>query len=185
MQNNANNMAQVAKTQKPKKKKHIISRSDRKRLAVAHFQMYRAMFLKGILSGMTIGAASHNAFQFINAKLSTMDRNNPVTKFLLRINKHRSKRIAKRVMTSRNRDAQVAFMPEQQQKIQAKIPQWTSKALFVFNTLLQRYQMLAKNAAKPAQHSQNSPATEYKKKQFAGATTIISIFLQKRSTLSK
>ena len=149
MQNKTNNMAQVAKTQQ-NKSKHTLPKSVRKKLALAHFQMYRAIFLKGLLSGMTIGAASHNASQFIKAKLSTMDANNPVTKFLIRIHKHRARRIAKRIMTSKNRDAVVAFMPENRAKFEAKIPQWINKAITVFNTLSTKYKPNTKPVTKAA-----------------------------------
>ena len=130
-------MAQVAKTQP--KKKNAISRADRKKLVIAHYQMYRAMFYKCLISGLSIGASSHSAFRYVEAKLSTMDRNNPVTKFLLRLNKHRSKRIAKRIMPSRNRDARIGFMPYQQKNMELSIPKWINKSLNVFNTLAERY----------------------------------------------
>ena len=174
-----NNMAQVAKTQKTKKK-HIISKEDCKKLAIAHYQLYRAMFLKGLLSGMSIGAASRNAFQFIKAKLSTMDKNNPVTKFLIRVNKRLSKRISKRVMTSRNRDDRVAFTPQEQKKILVKIPQWTTKSLTVFNTLSAKYKPKQKIVAKPAQQTKDLPTVEHYKKQLLGVTSIFGILIPNR-----
>jgi len=172
-----NNMAQVAKTQKTKKK-HIISKEDCKKLAIAHYQLYRAMFLKGLLSGMSIGAASHNAFQFIKAKLSTMDKNNPVTKFLIRVNKHLSKRITKRVMTSRNRDDHVVFIPQEQKKILVKIPQWTTKSLTVFNTLSAKYKPKQKIVAKPAQQTKDLPTVKEYKNKLLGITTIAGVLIQ-------
>lgn len=174
-----NNMAQVAKTQKPKKK-NIIPKSDRKKLAIAYCQLYRAMFLKALLSRKTIGAASYSAFQFINAKLSTMDKDNPATRFLLRANKRRSKRLAKRVMTSSNRNANVLFTTENRQKLELKIPQWTNNALNVFAAMSEKYKPLAKTTAKPAQQSQDLPTVEHYKKQLLGVTSIVGILIPNR-----
>lgn len=184
MQKSTNNMAQVAKTQKPKKK-YIIPKSDRKKLAIAYFQLYRAMFLKGLLSRMTIGAASYNAFQFINAKLSTMDKSNPVTKFLIRINKHRSKRIAKRIMTSSNRNATVLFAPDNRKKIEFQIPQWMNKTLATFNTLSTKYKPMAKRVTKPVQQSTDLPTVAHYKKQLSGVTSIVGILIHNKQNNGK
>jgi len=184
MQKSTNNMAQVAKTQKPKKK-HIIPKSDRKKLAIAYYQLYRAMFLKGLLSRMTIGAASYNAFQFINAKLSTMDKSNPVTKFLIRINKHRSKRIAKRIMTSSNRNATVLFTPDNRKKLEFQFPQWTNKSLATFNRLSMQYKPKQQNIVKPVQQSKDLPTVELYKKQLLGVTSIVGVLFQNKQNNGK
>ena len=177
-------MAQVAKTQKPKKK-HIIPKSDRKKLAIAYYQLYRAMFLKGLLSRMTIGAASYNAFQFISAKLSTMDKSNPVTKFLIRVNERRSKRIAKRIMTSSNRNANVSFTSENSQKLESKIPQWINKTLATFNTLSAKYKPMAKRVTKPVQQSTDLPTVAHYKKQLSGVTSIVGILIHNKQNNGK
>jgi len=134
-----NNMAQVAKTQTKKKKKSVISRENRKKVAVAYYQMYGAMLLKNIVSGMTLGAALHNAMQLIRAKLSTMDKSNPITRYLLRINARHSKRIAKFVMTSKHRDSRAKLTDDQRAKLSAAAIKLFTSANFVLNTVSAQY----------------------------------------------
>ncbi|MBP5707914.1 MAG: hypothetical protein J6W79_02880 [Alphaproteobacteria bacterium] len=150
MQTVKNNMAQVAKTQKPKKKrKMIMSPADFKKLKDAHHKLYTALFRRELLAGKTIGAASHNAFELIKAKIKTMDRG-PVRRMLNFINAVSSRRTKKRIMPSKNRDAIVSFMPEKRREFAAKIPQDISNALGVINTLSTQYKPKQKTVTKPA-----------------------------------
>ena len=170
------NMAQVAKTQKTKKKKqHIISAENRKKLIIAHHQLYRAMFLRGLMSGMTIGAASFNALQFVRTKISTMDKANPVTKFLLRVNKRATKHISKRVMLNKNRDIKLVFTPEQRKKVEAIIPQWMKKAFNVFGKIASQYKPKQKVAAKTAPTKQpiQKPSVATQKQNVMGVITMV------------
>ena len=151
MQNMQNNMAQVAKTQKPKKKrKQIMSPAAFKQLKQAHQKLYTALFRRELLAGKTIGAASHSAFEFIKAKIKTMDRG-PVRRVLNFINVISSRRTKKRIMPSKNRDAMVAFMPEKRQLFASKIPHDISSALGVINTLSAQYKPKQKTITKPTQ----------------------------------
>ncbi|MBO7642560.1 MAG: hypothetical protein J6S74_00270 [Alphaproteobacteria bacterium] len=157
MQTVKNNMAQVAKTQKPKnKRKMIMSPADFTKLKQAHAKLYAALFRRELLAGKTIGAASHNAFEIIKAKIKTMDRG-PVRRMLNFINAVSSRRTKKRIMPSKNRDAVVAFMPEKRREFVAKIPQDISNALGVINTLSAQYKPKQKSVAKPAQKPVTQP----------------------------
>ena len=172
------NMAQVAKTQKTKKKKqHIISAENRKKLIIAHHQLYRAMFLRGLMSGMTIGAASFNALQFVRTKISTMDKANPVTKFLLRVNKRATKHISKRVMMNKNRDIKLVFTPEQRKKVEAKIPQWMNKAFNVFGKFASQYKPKQKVATKvaPAKQPTQMPSVAKQKQNVMGVVAMVNL----------
>ena len=133
------NMAKVAKTQRKKKKKSIISLDNRKKIVRAYYTLYRAFLVKNLLSGMTLGAASHNALQLVRAKIATMDKTNPVTKYLLRINKRHTRRMAKRIMTSKYRDARAVAKPDVRAKLTQKIPQWVKSALNTFSTVSALY----------------------------------------------
>lgn len=163
MQTKTNNMATVAKTQTKKKKKSIVSKENRKKIIVAYYQLYRAFLLKNLMSGMTLGAASHNALQLLQSKISTMDKANPVTKLLMRVHKHHSKRVAKRVMTSKYRDARAIVKPEQRAKLTATVMNLIRTSLGVFNSMSAQYKpkqkvkVAAKQqvAPKPVQQKQN------------------------------
>ena len=133
------NMAKVAKTQGKAKKQHIISLDNRKKLVRAYYQLYRVFVLKNLLSGMTLGAASHNAMQLVRAKLSTMDKANPVTKYLLRINARHSKRVAKRIMTGKFRNARATAKPETRAKMTAMMPKWLQFSMNTFATMSALY----------------------------------------------
>jgi hypothetical protein len=151
MQTVKNNMAQVAKTQKPKKKrKMIMSPAAFKQLKQAHQKLYTALFRRELLAGKTIGAASHSAFEFIKAKIKTMDRG-PVRRVLNFINVISSRRTKKRIMPSKNRDAMVAFMPEKRQLFASKIPHDISSALGVINMLSAQHKPKQKTITKPTQ----------------------------------
>ncbi|MBR2286097.1 MAG: hypothetical protein IJ866_01405 [Alphaproteobacteria bacterium] len=147
-----NNMANIAKTQTQKttksKKQPVISRENRKKIARAYYQLYRVFLLKNLLAGMTLGAASHNAMQLVRAKIATMDKANPVTKYLLRINARHSKRVAKRIMTNKYRDARATATPETRAKIAKLMPKWLAFSLNTFNTMSALYK--PKTIAKPA-----------------------------------
>ena len=178
-----NNMAQVAKTQKAKQKKqHIISAENRKKLIIAHHQLYHAMFLRGLSLGMSIGAASHSAMQFVRTKISTMDKENPVTKFLLRVNKRSAKYIAKRIMLNKNRDIPVAFTSEQRKKVEARAPQWTNNALKTFNTLATQYKPKQKVVAKPTPVKKPGelPTIAEQKKRVVGVITMVGLIRAKK-----
>lgn len=157
MQTVKNNMAQVAKTQKPKKKrKMIMSHTDFTKLKQAHETLYTALFRRELLAGKTIGAASQNAFEIIKAKIKTMDRG-PVRRVLNFINVISSRRTKKRIMPSKNRDAMVAFMPEKRQLFALKIPHDISSALGVINTLSAQYKPKQKTVAKQVQKPVTKP----------------------------
>ena len=144
--NTKSNMATVAKTQTKRKKRPIISRENRRKVARAYYQMYSAFVLQGLLAGKTLGASSHNAILLIRAKLATMDKNNPVTKYLLRISSRHAKRIAKRIMTSKYRDAHAISTPDVRAKISAQIPKLVNSSLKTFVTISARYQTREKVA---------------------------------------
>ena len=91
------------------------------------------------MSGMTLGASAHKAMQMVRAKLSTMDKNNPVTRVLLRIHAEHSKRMAKRIMTSKHRDARAVVRPDQIAKINMTISKLTNSALSVFKSMSAQY----------------------------------------------
>ena len=152
-----NNMATVAKTQGKKKKKTIISRENRKKIIIAYYQMFSAFVLQNLMSGITLGAALHKSLQLIRAKLATMDKANPVTKMLLRLNKRHSKRIAKFVMTSKYRNATAKIKPEQRAKISAKIATMFKSANAVFNAMSAQYK--PKQNTKPVQQK-NAPSLQ-------------------------
>ena len=177
------NMAQVAKTQKTKKKKqHIISAENRKKLIIAHHQLYHAMFLRGLSMGMSIGAASHTAMQFVRTKISTMDKANPVTKFLLRVNKRSAKHIAKRIMLNKHRDMPVTFASEQRKKVEARVPQWTNSALKTFNTIAAQYKPKQKVVAKtaPVKQPGDLPTIAEQKKRVVGVITMVGLIRAKK-----
>lgn len=132
-------MATNAKTQTNGKKKSVVSLAHRQNIVHAYYQFYRAFLLKNLLSGMTLGAASHNAMQLVRAKIATMDKNNPVTKYLVRINARHAKRIAKRIMTNKYRDARATTTPETRARLNKLIPTWTRSALLVFGTMTTTY----------------------------------------------
>ena len=178
-----NNMAQVAKTQK-RKRKIIISKADWEKLKDAHFQLYSALFYRELLSGKTIGAASHNAFEFIKAKLKSMN-NGPIKRFLAVIHFVRSKETKRRIMPSKNRDALVAFIPEQQKKFEAKIPTDISNALNIINTLSSKYKPVTKSVAKSAQQPKDLPTIEHYKKQLSGVTSVVGILVQHKQNNGK
>ena len=146
-----NNMATVAKTHQSGKKQHVISLENRKQIARAYYQLYRVFLLKNLLSGMTLGVASYNAMQMVRAKIATMDKNNPVTKYLLRINARHSKRVAKRIMTGKYRDARATATPETRTKINKLMPQWLAFSLNTFATMSARYKLKSQTATKTAQ----------------------------------
>lgn len=138
MQTQTNNMAKVAKTQQ-KKKKSIISDADRKKAFVAYRQLYSAFLLQNLMVGATLGAASHKAIQLVRAKIATIDKGNPIRKMLLRMNKRHAKRIAKRVMTSKYRDARAVVKPEQRAKLIALISKLVKSANTTLNALAAQY----------------------------------------------
>lgn len=149
------NMAKVAKTQLKAKKQSVISLDNRKKLVRAYYQLYRVFVLKNLLSGMTLGAASHNAMQLVRAKLSTMDAANPVTKYLLRINARHSKRVAKRIMTGRFRNARATAKPETRAKITVLMPKWLQFSLNTFTTMSALYK--PKTTTKPQEKVAQKP----------------------------
>ena len=151
------NMATIAKTQSGKKKKSVITLEHRKHIVRAYYQLYRVFVLKNLLSGMTLGAASHNAMQLVRAKLSTMDKNNPVTKYLLRINARHSKRVAKRVMTGKYSNAHATATPETRAKINALMPKWIAFSLNTFTTMSALY--------KPKEKMQQQVAAKHNAQQ--------------------
>ena len=173
MQTKAANMAQVAKTQSQNKITNIISKATRRKLVLAHHQLYRAFFLKGLLSGMTIGGASYNAFRIIKAKLSTMDQNNPVTKFLIRLTARKSKRLSKRIMPSRQRDAQIALIPEQREKLTKKIPNWINKSLTIINTISAQYKQNTQSVAMNAPAQTELPTITEHKNRILGFLSVV------------
>lgn len=173
-----NNMATSAKTQNKKKKKSIISLSDRKKLVIAHYQMYRAFLLKNLMSGMTLGEASYKALQLVRAKLATMDKNNHVTKFLIRINKRRSKRIAKRIIPTKNRDARIIMILGQREKAVKEFPKLVTNALNTINTISARYKPKAKTITKPMQKPQQIASVTQKRPRLVN---ILAMFADPRA----
>lgn len=148
------NMAKIAKTQTKAKKKSVISIEHRKNIVRAYYQLYRAFVIKNLLAGMTLGAASHNAMQLVRAKLSTMDKNNPVTKYLVRIHTRHARRVAKRIMTGKYRNARATAKPETWAKIVANMPKWIMAGLNTFAAMSALYKpkqqtVAPKQAAKP------------------------------------
>ena len=137
MQANMNNMAKVAKTQT--KKKNNAAKSKRRAVARAYYQIYRAFLLRNLVSGMTLGAASHNALMLVRAKIATMDKNNPVVKMLVRINTRHSKRAAKHIMTSKYRDAHMIIKPGQREKVMASVSRVINSANAKLNAMLAMY----------------------------------------------
>jgi glutamine synthetase adenylyltransferase len=133
-----NTMAKAVKTQRGKKKSPV-SNEHRKKIVRAYYQLYRVFVLKNLLSGMTLGAASHNAMQLVRAKISTMDKNNPVTKYLMRINARHAKRVAKRAMTSKYRNARATTKPETRARITKLMPKWMAFSLNTFATMSALY----------------------------------------------
>ena len=104
---------------------------------------------------MTLGTASHNAMQMVRAKLSTMDKANPVTKYLLRINARHAKRVAKRVMTGKYRNARATAKPETRAKINTLMPKWLAFSLTTFASMSALYKPKMATNAKAMQ----TPAT--------------------------
>lgn len=151
MQTIKNNMAQVAITQKPKKKrKMIMSHADFTKLKQAHETLYTALFRRELLVGKTIGAASQNAFEIIKAKIKTMDRG-PVRRILNFINAVNSRQTKKRILSSKNDKLIVAFVPEKRKEFETSIPTSISNALGVINALSAQYKSKQKSVAKLAQ----------------------------------
>ena len=144
-----NNMATVAKTQRGNKKnKSGIAIEHRKKIVRAYYQLYRVFVLKNLLSGMTLGAASHNAMLLVRSKISSMDKNNPVTKYLLRINARHAKRVAKRIMTGKYSNAHATATPETRAKITKQMPKWLAFSLNTFSNMSALYK--PKTVAKQA-----------------------------------
>ena len=139
MQAQNKNMANVAKTQNKTKKQSVISKQNRKKIINTYYQLYRAFLLKNLMSGMTLGAASHNAIQMVRAKLSTMDKTNPVTEMLLRVNARHARRVTKRVMTSKYRDARAIMNADQRTKLTAVVAQLIKHSLGTINMMLNQY----------------------------------------------
>ena len=137
MQTKTNNMAKVAKNQT--KKKNTAAKSKRQTVAWAYYQIYRAFLLRNLLSGMTLGAASHNALQLVRAKISTMDKNNSVVKMLLRINARHSKRAAKHIMTSKYRNARMIVKPGQHERVMAAALRVVNSAMAKLNAMMAMY----------------------------------------------
>lgn len=131
MQTN-NNMATVAKTQRGKKKKSIITKENRNKILRAYIALYGAFLLKNLMSGMKLGMASYGALQLLNAKIATMDKQNPVTKLLKRMHKYHTKVMSRRIMTSPYRDAIPNIKPE----ARAKLATFVSKKFNMANTTL-------------------------------------------------
>lgn len=134
-----NNMATSAKTQTKKKKQSVIPLADRKKIAQAYYQFYHAFLLKNLLDGMTLGAASHNAMQMVRAKIATLDKDSPVAKYLLHINARHAKRVAKRIMTGKYRDAPAIASPETRAKVNAFITKNFAEANKTLNTMAAQY----------------------------------------------
>ena len=155
---NQNNMANVAKTQGMNKTKSVISKENQDKILRAYIALYNAFLLKNLMSGMTLGAASHNALQLLHTKIASMDKYNPVTRLLLRIHKYHSAIISKRVMTSKYRDAHAIVRPEDRTKLNATISQKVKYANATLNAMSTMYKPRetmekapAKTATKPAQ----------------------------------
>ena len=146
-----NNMATSAKTQTKKKKQSVIPLADRKKIAQAYYQFYHAFLLKNLLSGMTLGAASHNAMQMVRAKIATLDKDSPVAKYLLHINARHAKRVAKRIMTGKYRDARAIASPETRAKLNTILPKLIQSATNTFNTMSARYKAKANQKPAPQQ----------------------------------
>ena len=151
MQDKTNNMAQVAKTQKPRKKT-IIPLQHRKYLLRAYYRLYDAFGLQNLAKGMTWGASAHTATQMVRAKLATMDKDNPVTKFLLRVHARHSKRMAKRAMTSPARNTRFPAPQEVIDKVNNAITTAINQSLSRIGKLSAIYAKHNQNTAvKPAQ----------------------------------
>ena len=132
MQEKANNMATGAKTQNKKKKKSIISKENKNKILHAYIALYGVFLLKNLMSGMTLGAASYVALKLLDAKIATMDRQNPVTKLLKRIHKYHTKVVSKHIMTSPYRDMVLNVRPYD-------ISKKFNDATKVLNTMLAQY----------------------------------------------
>ena len=139
MQEKANNMATVAKTQAKKKKKSPITRENQNKILRAYIALYNAFLLQNLMSGKTLGAASYAALQLLNAKIATMDKRNPVTKLLRRIHRYHSKRITKLIMTSKHRDARATVRPEQRAKLNSFIAKKFAEANKTLNAMTAQY----------------------------------------------
>ena len=154
-----NNMAKVAKTQKNKKKKKSpISKENQNKILRAYIMLYNAFSQKNLLSGMTLGAASYNALQLLQAKISAMDKKNPVTKLLRHIHKYHTKVISKHIMTSPFRDMPAKISPEHREKIAKRIPELFKTG----NSLLNAMSAFYKPKAKPISKAQQFIIAEFK-----------------------
>lgn len=150
MQANANNnMANVAKTQRGKKKKSIISKENRNKILRAYIALYSAFLLKNLMSGMKLGAASYGALQLLNAKIATMDKQNPVTKLLKRMHKYHTKVMSKRIMTSPYRDAVPNIKPESRAKLAAFVSKKFNTANATLNAMSAMYKQKSQMVVKP------------------------------------
>lgn len=134
----------IATAQNNIKKRKAKSTTKRRTLARAYYQMYRAFLLRNLLSGMTLGAASHSAIQLMRAKISTMDKNNPIVKKLIRISARHAKLAAKHIMTSKHRDARVIAKPDQRAKMMATISNMINSGTKIIGA------MVAQHKPKPA-----------------------------------
>ena len=138
MTNTANNMATVAKTHK-QKKKSVIAKKHKDKILRAYISLYNAFLLKNLMSGKTLGAASYSALQMVKSKIATMDKRNPVTKLLRRINASFSKAISKRIMTNKHRDSVANIKPEKREKLNAHVSKLFNDANAVLKDMSAQY----------------------------------------------
>ncbi len=163
-----NNMATVAKTRRGKKKKSIISKENRNKILRAYIALYSAFLLKNLMSGMKLGAASYGALQLLNAKIATMDKQNPVTKLLKRMHKYHTKVMSKRIMTSPYRDAIPNIRPEARAKLAAFVSKKFNTANATLNAMSALYKQKAQMVVKPKivankQKAGNKPVQDQQK----------------------
>ena len=144
-----NNVAKAIKTQTKKKKKSPIARENRNKILRAYIALYNVFLLQNLMSGKTLGAASHGALQLLNAKIATMDKSNPVTRLLKRIHRYHSKKITKLIMTSKHRDAHATIRPEQRKKLIAMVSKKFADANKTLNAMTAQYK--PKTVAKAVQ----------------------------------
>jgi len=149
MQEKANNMATGAKTQNKKKKKSIISKENITKILHAYIALYDAFLLKNLMSGMTLGAASYGALKLLDAKIATMDRQNPVTKLLKRIHKYHTKVVSKHVMTSPYRDAVPNIKPDERAKLASFVSNKFNDATKVLDTMSNQYKPVKTMVVEP------------------------------------
>lgn len=148
---NTNNMATVAKTQSKKKKKPIISQDNQNKILHAYIALYNAFLLKHLLSGKTLGAASHSAIQMLRAKIATMDKKNPVTKLLHHIHAYHARVTAKHIMTNKFRDSRSTFSAETRAKALMRVSKLTNDSNKVLGIMTAQYKPKVKNVAKKPQ----------------------------------